>query len=414
MKDNLLHTPEGVRDIYGEECIIKERTENAIKNCIKKYGYEQIKTPTFEYFDIFNSERGTVSSRDMYKFIDRDGETLVLRPDITPEVARCIAKYFCDETLPVRLFYEGNIFINNSGYMGKLKEFTQIGVENVNSCGADADSEVIALMIDSLNAAGLNEFQVEIGNADFFRGICAEAGFSDSETAEMRDLIETKNIFGVHELLEEKNIDPELKNILSDLPLEFGTIDFVKDIKSKIKNETAISALDRILDVYEKLSAYGFESHVTVDLGMLTHYDYYTGIVFKAYTHKMGEAIAGGGRYDKLLSQFGKPAPAIGFAINTDYTILALTRQNAVPDVMKNLTLILYSKEFENKAIKVAKQLRADGLPAATLLIDENVSEEKYEDYAKKIMAGGILYVDSADKIRLKDLYTKEIHEKDI
>ncbi|MCR5824706.1 MAG: ATP phosphoribosyltransferase regulatory subunit [Lachnospiraceae bacterium] len=412
MKEKLLHTPEGVRDIYGEEYITKGRAERAVKECMRHYGFLQIKTPAFEYFDIFNSERGSVDRKDMFKFIDRDGETLVLRPDVTPQVARCVAKYFRDEKLPIRLFYHGNTFVNNDGYQGKLKEITQIGAELVNEPGVDADAEMIALMIDSLDSMGLKDFQIEVGNADFFRGLCDDAGFDEDETNELRMLIEAKNLFGVEELLSGKNIDENIKELFTRLPLQFGTIEFVRDIRKKTKNPRAVAALERLEKLYEKLSFYGKEGYVSFDLGMLTLYDYYTGVVFKAYTHKVGEAIAAGGRYDKLLSQFGKPAPAIGIAIYTDYALTAMARQNVTPVVTHDLTLILYDEKYEVKAVKIANGFRKDGLKAVLLKKDAKVSGEEYERYAESIMAGGILFVDSDEMIRILDMESKKISEK--
>ena len=92
MKQSLLHTPEGVRDIYNSECAKKLVLQDNLHKLLKKYGYHAIETPTFEFFDIFGKEIGTTPSKDLYKFFDREGNTLVLRPDITPSVARCVAK----------------------------------------------------------------------------------------------------------------------------------------------------------------------------------------------------------------------------------------------------------------------------------------------------------------------------------
>lgn len=412
MGNNLLHTPAGVRDIYGEACIRKERAEIAIKREMREYGFLEIKTPGLEYFDIFNSERGTVSSRDMYKFTDRDGETLVLRPDITPQVARCVAKYYRDNTMPIRLFYHDNTFVNNDGLKGKLKEITQIGAELVNASDPAADAEMIALTIDALKAVGLTKFQIEIGNADFFRGLSETAGLSVEETEELRKLISQKNLFAVEQMLSGKDLDENLKNVFTGLPLQFGGIDFIREYKGKTTSEKAISALTRLEEIYEKLCLYGMESYISFDLGMLSQYDYYTGVVFKAYTHKTGEPIAAGGRYDKLLSQFGKPAPAIGIAIYVDYALNAMVRQGIQQEVIHDSTLILYQQDYEAKAIAIAGSLRADHLKIILLKKDDAVSEQEYEAFADSVLAGGILYVDADDTIRIKDLATGEIHEK--
>ena len=154
----ILHTPEGVRDIYSAECEQKLALQQKLHTVIKSYGYRDIETPTFEYFDVFSKEIGTIPSRELYKFFDREGETLVLRPDFTPSVARAAAKYFLNENMAIRLTYLGNTFVNNSSYQGRLKETTQIGGELIGDKSADADAEVIALVVQMLLSAGLQEF----------------------------------------------------------------------------------------------------------------------------------------------------------------------------------------------------------------------------------------------------------------
>ena len=176
--DALLHTPDGVRDIYGRECAARNVIEENILKQFRLYGYDRIETPNYEFFDVFNRTGGTISSREMFKFFDRDNNTLVLRPDITPAIARCVSKYFRNEDMPIRLCYLGDIFQNHKNYKGTLSESTQSGVELIGDDTVDADVEMIVLAIDCLLSAGLKEFQVEIGEVDFYRGLVAEAGLS--------------------------------------------------------------------------------------------------------------------------------------------------------------------------------------------------------------------------------------------
>lgn len=393
MREALLHTPEGVRDIYNAELWQKEQVERRMEQQMRQYGFMQIKTPMFEYFDIFNKERGTVSSKDMYKFIDRDGETMVLRPDITPQIARCAAKYFKQEKLPIRLCYRGSVFMNHSGYQGKLKESTQIGAELVNGQGAAEDAEMAALMIDCLKKSGLTKFQVEIGQADFFRALSEEAGMTEEESEELRTLIESKNIFGVEQMMHEKSFSSELKQLFLKLSEQFGGIETVQHMKTMTKNKRAIAALCRLEQVHEALAVYGRESYVTYDLGMLNQYNYYTGVVFRAYTHGTGDVVAAGGRYDKLLGQFGKDAPAIGIAIYSDQLLTALERQGLLPKPEADATLILYEEGCLAKAAALAEQFRKEGLAVTLLAGQEGLKEQDYAEYAGKIGAGGILHV---------------------
>ena len=392
MKDILLHTPEGVRDIYNSEFQKKDTVENSMKQVMETYGFHQFMTPTFEYFDIFNKERGTVASKDMYKFVDRDGETLVLRPDMTPQAARCVAKYFKNEVLPIRLFYHGSVFVNHSGYQGKLKESTQIGAELFNDATPEADAEMAALMIDCLSASGLKKFQVVAGQADFFRALVEEAGFSEEETDELRQLIEMKNVFGVEQLLEEKEISTELKEIFTKLSSHFGSIETIRSMKQLTKNERAIAALTRLEQFYAALCCYGKEGYLSFDLGMLSQFNYYTGILFRAYTHGTGDVIAAGGRYDSLVGQFGKQAPAIGIAVYSDQLLTALLRQGLLEHPAAEGTLIVYSEAGRSSAVEIASQLREKGV-AVTLIPKVHCTEEALEAYAKQIGAETILHI---------------------
>ncbi|HHU71807.1 MAG TPA: ATP phosphoribosyltransferase regulatory subunit [Clostridiales bacterium] len=410
MKDILLHTPEGVRDIYNYECASKLSLQSKLHKVLKSYGYEDIQTPTFEFFDIFSEERGTVPSKDMYKFVDRDGNTLVLRPDITPSIARCVAKYYKEESLPIRLCYMGNTFVNNSSYQGKLKEVTQLGAELMNDDCVEADAEMIALTIECLLKSGLVEFQVEIGYADFFRAIVEEAGFDqDFEVIKLRELIQSKNRFGVEELVKSKNIKNELKEIFLKLPELFGPIDVLSSAKETTNNSRAIKAIQRLEDLYIILKEYGYEKYISFDLGMLSKYNYYTGIIFKAYTYGTGEAIATGGRYDKLVAQYGKETPAIGTAIVIDQLMFALSRQNLNEQFPNEDTMILYEREYREQAISLADHFRKDGLNIILQMSNAQKSIEEYIQYSKRMNIGGILYIRDRYEIQVINTTTGDI-----
>ena len=259
MLNKLLHTPEGVRDIYNSECERKISLQRNLHQVMKNYGFRDIQTPTFEFEDIFSKERGSVSSKDMYKLIDREGNTLVLRPDITLQVARCAAKYYKDEEMPIRLCYSGSTFINSSSYQGKLKETTQIGAELINDSSIQGEGEMLALTIECLLASGLKEFQVEIGHAGFFEGLVEEAGFDEDEENELRDLIEEKNIFGVESLIEKKDINHGLKAVFSSLSGLFGSLDVLTKAKELTSNEKSLDAIKHLEQLYEILKIYGLD-----------------------------------------------------------------------------------------------------------------------------------------------------------
>lgn len=411
MIEKLLHTPEGVRDIYNNECQRKLLIEENMHKIMSRYGFKDIQTPTFEFFDIFNKERGTIASNEMYKFFDRDGNTLVLRPDITPSIARCTAKYYKDEMLPIRLCYTQNTFINNTSYQGKLKETTQLGAELMNDNSVEADAEMIALTISCLLEVGLSEFQVEIGQADFFKGLVEEAKFEEEEVEQLRILIENKNLFGVEALVSSKDISNELKEVFLQLPELFGNIENLTNAKSMTRNMRALKAIERLEKLYGILVTYGYGDYVTFDLGMLSKYNYYTGIIFRAYTYGTGDAIATGGRYDNLVNQFGKDAPAIGVAIVTNQLMIALSRQKVEIPIEESNTLILYEENYRSVAIGLATHFRNDGMNIELLLKNSIYSLDNYIDYGKAHGIGGILYMKEDNLIKVIDIQTKVIKD---
>ncbi len=357
----IFHTPEGVRDIYSQECSRKQKLQEKLHRVFHQYGFEDIETPTFEYFEVFSKEVGTIPSRELYKFFDREGNTLVLRPDFTPSVSRACATYFNPEKEVVSLCYTGNTFINNSSFRGRLKETTQMGVERMGDDSAEADAEILAMTVECLLAAGLTEFQVSVGQVDYYKAILAQTGMSQEEEEELRELISQKNYFGVEELVKSKHMDKSLAKALSQLPQMFGSAEILEKAKVLTDNPQALKAVARLEEIYELLKVYGYEKYVTFDFAMLSKYHYYTGIIFQAYTYGTGEALIKGGRYNQLMKHFGKPAASIGFAIVVDNLLMALSRQKIEIEEEEGVTVITYRKKNRIQAIQKAKELRAQG-----------------------------------------------------
>lgn len=393
MNNQLLHTPEGVRDIYNLECERKLCLQERLHSLIRTFGYRDIQTPTFEFFDIFNKERGSVLSKEMFRFMDREGNTLVLRPDITPSIARCAAKYYMDETMPLRFCYMGNTFINNSSYQGRLKETTQLGCECVGDSTPAADGEMIAIIIQCMLAAGLHEFQVELGEVEFFKGLIEEAGIEEDVEMQIRDLMEKKNFFGVEEVLEEAGVAEDTKNRILKLQELFGSVEKLAEAKALTQNERSLKAIERLETIYQILAAYKLENYVSFELGMLGKYKYYTGIIFKAYTYGTGEMIVTGGRYDSLLKQFGKDAAAIGFGINIDQLMIALSRQKLLPEKNPEGVVVLYEPDCQKEGIALADSFRREGVIAELMEKDSNTAVSEYEAYAKSWNRKEVHYV---------------------
>ncbi len=395
MKRKLLHTPEGVRDIYNEECEKKQVLQEKLKKAMECYGYHIIQTPTFEFFDIFGKEIGTTSSKDLYKFFDREGNTLVLRPDITPSVARAAAKYFGEEDMPIRLYYMGNTFINNSSYQGRLKESTQLGAELIGDNSVEADAEIISMAVECLLSAGLKEFQLSVGHSDFFMGLIEAAGLDEDTEDELRELISNKNYFGVEEVVSNWEMDENLRKLFKMLGRFYFSVDEMAKARALAANYPTISAaIKRLEDLHKVLEIYGIDKYVSYELGMVSEYHYYTGIIIAGYTFGSGEPILKGGRYDKLLSYFGKKAASIGFAIVVDQVMAALSRQKINIEVAYKGELIVYTKANVKEAVETAMRIRKSGGNVELICMDNAHTKADYEAYADRTHREKITFMD--------------------
>ena len=387
MFNKMIHTPEGVRDIYGRELerklIIKER----LRRIHYSYGYNNIETPSFEFSDIYSNEVGTTPEKEMYRFFDKEGNMLVLRPDFTPSVARCAAKYYVDDSMPIRLCYEGNAFNNTSELQGKLKESTQMGVELIeSSLNPDSDAEVICLVAESLLHTGLTDFQICIGNSGYFRGICLDAGISAEDMGELREYMSAKNYFGAREFMLSLGMNDEHISAILDVT-KIVSFDDILKAKEYVHNEMSIGAIDYLVNVYKSVKLRGFEHYVSVDLGLLSKFNYYTGTLFKGYTYGTGDAIVKGGRYDGLLGKFGKPSYAVGAVFLVDDIMTALSSQNILPEVKPSVIWVVYDADDLSKkkaAFKRIDDLRKDGRSAAAIAFDKTKTKEDYSQYCEK------------------------------
>ncbi len=361
MSNQLLHTPEGVRDIYGKEYQKKLFLEEKLRKKMTSFGYADIQTPTFEYFDVFSKEIGTTPSKDLYKFFDKEGNTLVLRPDFTPSIARCAAKYFMEEQFPIRFCYIGNTFSNTSDLQGKLKEVTQSGAELLGDNTVEADAEMINLVIESLIHCGLQKFQISIGQVEYFKGLCEEAGINEDAELQLREYISAKNFFAAQDLLDQLQVSKKISDFMLNTTHMFGDINILKRTKEAIHNERSKHAIERLEKLYEVLTLYGTEGYVSFDLGMLSKYRYYTGIIFKAYTYGVGDAIVKGGRYDNLLNYFGKNTPAVGFAAVVDDLLEAITQQRIPLHLPEEKVIMTYTSDNYSQVLKKSQDLRKSG-----------------------------------------------------
>lgn len=391
MINNKLHTTAGVKDYLPEECALKNKIEEKIKYVFDKYNYKCVITPTFEFEEVYY-DMGGADRKRMYKFLDRDGSILALRPDVTPAIARIAATAYDKEDLPLRFSYVGNAFRYNENYQGKLREFTQAGAELIGVNSIEADAEAIMLAVNSLIAVGIEDFRVDIANVDFLKGVLEEANIDQFTQEKIIDGVVAKNYVEVNNIARELKISEKLKRLFYDLPLLIGDISMLDAARELVKNERSISALDYMARLYELLKGCGYEKYISFDLSVTGHFDYYTGIVFRAYTKGTGFSVIDGGRYDKLSESFGASYPAVGLAVKINDIMTALENTKGCTITSKADVLAVFTERGRQSALKKADELRRDGKRVEVSLVGSDI--EKNRVYACKNNISEILFFD--------------------
>ncbi len=401
-----IHTPEGFQDTLFDECASKRGLEDKLRKLFVSCGYFEVETPTVEFFDVFSSDSGRIPQETMFKFFDQQGRILVIRPDITIPVARITATKFRDIPYPLRCSYIGNVFRYNEYGGGKQNEFTQAGVELLGVSTPESDAEVIAIAIKALKEAGLENFQVDIGQVEFFNGLMEETGLPDEDIARMRMLIDRKDYVGVGVLLERCDIREDLKKLIFDLPALFGSTDVIDRVEAMTENKRCQDALGNIRKVIRIIEDYDLGKYVSVDLGMLRDLDYDTGIIFRGFTHGIGFPVLTGGRYDRLVGEFGKECPAVGFSLGIGLILTALQRQDIDPVKLGSDVIVRYEDAGRKTAFRLCDELRRQGLVAELDVAADGL--DVLRQYAAKKSVGGIINVIDEEVMEMVNLETGE------
>ena len=408
MSDWRLHTPIGLSDILPEECEKKKEVENIINDVFVSMGYREIETPAFEYYDVFSGGSGQISQENMFKFFDEKGRILTLRPDITTSIARVAATKLQDENLPIRLCYTGNVFRAEKTEGVRQREFTQSGIELLGSDTPNADAEVITAAIEALFAVGISDFQVEIGQVAFFNGLVEQAGLSHEDTEKLRERIECKDSLGIKELTEKLHLTDEIKSLMIALPELFGDLSVVDKADVSGLNPISKAALDNIRSIYKLLESYGFSDVISIDLGMLQSIDYYTGSIFKCYTHGVGFPVCAGGRYNNLVGKFGKSMSAVGVAFGINRILSALRKIEDENEEIAN-SVVFAKSGCDADAYIFAKNLRVSGFCCEQYI--DGYDEKEAEKYAEKVGAPYFFKVGEDDYLSVKNLISGDYVE---
>ncbi|MFC5987035.1 ATP phosphoribosyltransferase regulatory subunit [Marinicrinis lubricantis] len=353
-KPKMFEKPSGVKDYLPEAVGKLKYIEANVLECMEKWGYRQILTPALEYYDTVGAA-STTSDDKLFKLLDKKGTTMVLRSDLTAPIARVISSLLKDEPLPIRLSYHANVFRAMEEEAGREAEFFQTGVELVGDESPEADAEMVALAIDSLKAAGIHSFKIALGHVGFLKGLFQEtlAGDESSQQELMEHLL-ARNYVGYRNKLSKLNISEQAKHELADILRLRGGEEACEQAKKLTNDPLAHRSIEHLCSIWNVLKDYDAQPYVMIDLTMVGDFSYYTGMTFEGYASDLGFPVCSGGRYDNLLNQFGRPAPATGFALKTNRILEVAETKQETPYTM----LVLYAADRRREAFEYAREQR--------------------------------------------------------
>ena len=396
MEQRRLQIPSGMQDTLPGECARKRQLEGLLRRLFTLEGYQEIETPILEYYDALDDRTWGYRPEDVWKTFDGAGRILAVRPDSTIPAARMAAGRLADASLPLRLCYLQSATKTLTDAASLLCEETQCGVELMGEASPEADAEVIALAVKACENAGLRDFQLELGQAQFVAGFLQEAGLTEEQSAALRGMIERKNALDMQLYLEKLDVSSDVAARLMRLPRLYGDVSVLDEAEQLTRHPLCMAAIGNLRQILAMLAEYGCDQYVSIDLGMAHQAYYYSGTIFRGLVAELGQPLLSGGRYDELPARFGRALPATGFALSMKLLMIALERQGAefaapIPDVA-----LAFDPGCREAAIAWAQEKRAQGISVAMMY---GMSEEALRDRVDANLAQSAVYI-TADGIQ--------------
>ena len=407
------YNPGGMQDLLRGNCYSKREAEEKLRQLYLSNGFMEIETPVIEFYDVFAASGSETAMNSPFKMIDEKGRILTLRPDMTIPAARVASTKLKNADLPAKFFYLGKCFRAAEYNGGQMREFTQSGAEIIGSGSLFYDGLIISTAVDAMKEIGLDEFTIELGQVEFFRVLMDLADFNEQDSEKIRLLIDSKDFFGVEEMLVDRDMKSEVKALILNLPNLYGEKEMLLEVRGMTTDSRLLIVLDQLNELLEILDDFGVSEFISVDLGMVSRLDYYTGIIFRGMTYGMGFPILGGGRYDTLCGKFGKPMPATGFSLGVDRALTALYRNKGeIPEGYSADSIICFEENARKDAMMVAKALRGQGLRVEMYPIEKDIEDIK--NYASTKEIKGIIVIKNSGEIEILDLKNDTAEKTDI
>ena len=389
--------PKGVRDFLPLKAAKVEYLQQQLQQVYTSWGFRPVITPQLEFLDVLERGLGDGLRDRAFRFDDRQsGRMLAFPPDMTPQIARIAATRMSELPLPLRLCYNGRVLRHTEQQAGKDRDIFQSGVELIGLDSPEADAEMIAMAVESLAAVGAEEFTIDIGQVEFFRGVMEDLPLDARLAGRVADAILRKDSSELKLLLEKSQLkDSACEEILS-LPRLYGGREVLDRAEAAVSNERSRKALDSLAQVLDVLDVYGVLDHVTLDLGELRGLNYHTGITFQGFLTGVGQAVCSGGRYNDLTEKYDFSAPATGFTFSLLHLLFALDKvldQRVVP----SCDLLIFSTgETLRPAQQLACNLRNRGYSVARDILKRSQAEAL--EYAKQLNYRFMAVVADADQ----------------
>ena len=367
----------GFRDRLPDEAEVLREAQESVLAEMRRWGYRHVITPTVESTDVLELGIGAEQRRRLFKFADARGEVIALVGERTVPVARLVAGKLRGSPLPLRLSYAGPVLSTDEGRLHQSRETYQVGAELVGAPGTVADAEVIALATRCLQASGVKRYQVDVGHAEFFHGIMDAVKLPEEVKAAVRTALAARNFVALEALLEGTSLRSAEHELLLRFPALRGGSEILQAAGGLVRNRRSERALAELAEVQELLVAHGLGDVVSLDLGAIRDFDYYTGIIFEGYGPEVGRPVAQGGRYDGLLSRFGRPAPATGFVVQLDLIWEMLAQGSRPPALPRIDAAIAWTGSGLKAALRLGATLRMFGMRAVVDTQARNPADAK-------------------------------------
>lgn len=332
-------TPRGFRDVLPTEAAWRRAVSACVCRQFELWGYLPVETPAIELASVLDQARSlddtasqlTGSAEAPFRFFDSDSNLVVLRPDVTIPVARLAATRLADREGPFRLFYDQTVFTERESTYGQEREFTQLGIEFIGRAGYVADAEVLCVCMEALAAAGLSDYTVAIGTVGVLNALVRAANDDDAWRDAVLRAFHRSDMVAIDRLSRESGVKPAYGSAIAQIARIRGGKEAFDACRALCGPLGCDDGLDDLARTYDLVVANVDAGRLIVDFSIVSSFDYYTGLVFKAYAPQVPASLASGGRYDTTLAAFGRNEPAAGFAIGLERVIAAAEAQGALP-----------------------------------------------------------------------------------